>query len=278
MEGGQVPIVYYQGKSGGKLSEYEFSNVLDVSYGAYVVSGARSGHSNSATSRGHDDVVATIRELVNGKTADVRLSARNASTAVSVVQTFAGAAESIAVKLAEMEGLAKKASGKDYSSTQVGEMQKEFKSLAKEINSIVKSTEYEFNKLFTEEGKAISISIGNGQKVDIFAGDLSFDATGLDLTANPKAALTDVQKAIKEISEYKGYLNKEAALVEKITAIIESETESAMGIELDDFTPEIALETDAGTVQQLSKYSFSALDAQANAEPSLVLQLLKDSN
>jgi hypothetical protein len=88
------------------LSEYEFSNVLDASYSAYVVSGARSGHSNSATSRSHDDVVATIRELVNGKTADIRLNAKNASTAVSVVQTFTGAADNIAVKLAEMEGRA----------------------------------------------------------------------------------------------------------------------------------------------------------------------------
>jgi flagellin len=260
------------------LSEYEFTNVLDVSYGAYVVNGARSGHSNSGTGRSHDDVVATIRELVNGNTPDVRLSARNASTAVSIVQTFAGAAESIAAKLAEMESLARKASGPDYSSTQVGDMQREFKSIAKEINGIAKSTEYAFNKLFTADGKAISISIGEGSKVELFAQDLSFDATGLDLTANPKAALTGVQKAIKEISEYKGYLNKEAALVEKITAIVESETESAMGVKLDDFTPEIALETDVSTSRQLSKYSPNALEAQANVESSVALQLLKDGD
>jgi flagellin len=260
------------------LSEYEFSNVLDVSYGAYVVDGAMSGHSNSGMSRSHDDAVATIRELVNGNTADVRLSARNASTAVSIIQTFTSASASIAVKLAEMESLARKASSPDYSSTQVGEMQKEFKSLAKEINRIAEGTEYAFNKLFTAEGETISISIGDGSKVDLFAQDLSFDATGLDLIANPKAALTGVQKAIKELSEYKGYLNKEAALVEELTAVIESEIESAMGVELDDFTPEVALETNVGTAKKLLKYSSDAVDAQANVEPSTALQLLKDSN
>jgi hypothetical protein len=114
--------------------------------------------------------------------------------------------------------------------------------------------------------------------VDLFAQDLSFDAEGLDLTANPKDALSGVQKAIKEIGEYKGYLNKEAALVEKLTTIIESETESAMGVELDDFTPEAALETDVGTVKQLLKYSSSAFETQANVEPSTALQLLKDGN
>jgi flagellin-like hook-associated protein FlgL len=252
--------------------------VLDASYGAYVVNGARSGHSNSTSPRGHDDVVATIRELVKGNTADIRLSARNASNAVSIVQTFAGAADIIAVKLAEMEGLAKKASGTDYSRTQIGDMQKEFKSLAKEINAIVESTEYAFNKLFTAGGKAISISIGDGSKVDIFAQDLSFDAAGLDLTAEPKVVLSEIQKAIKELSEYRGYLNREAALVEKLTAIIESETESVMGIELDDFMPEVALETDVSTARQLTQYSSNAIDAQANVESSVALQLLTDAS
>jgi len=260
------------------LSEYSFSNVLATSFGAYVVDGSRSGHRNSATSQNHDAVVATIRELVNGKTADVRLSARDASTAVSLVQTFAGAAGSIAGKLAEMESLAKKASSPDYSSTQIGDMQKEFKSLVKEINGIVKSTEYAFNKLFTAGGESISISIGDNLRVDLFAQDLSFDATGLDLTANPNAVLSDVQKAIKEIGEYRGYLNKEAALVENITAIIESETESAMGVELDDFTPEIALETDVGTVKQLAMYSSDAIETQANVDSSVALNLLKSNS
>ncbi len=260
------------------MSEYEFSNVLDASYGAYVVSGAHSGHSNSQAARSHNDVVATIRELVKGNTADVRLSARDASTAISIVQTFAGAADTIAGKLAQMEGLAKKASSPDYSRVQVEEMQKEFKSLAKEINEIVKSTEYESNKLFTASGQAISISIGEDSKVDIFAQDFSFDAAGLDLTAEPKAALSIIKKAIKELSEYRGYLNKEAALVEELTAIIESEIESAMGVELDGFTPEAAMETDVRTASGLLQFSSSALDGQANVEPSIALQLLKDSD
>lgn len=260
------------------MSEYEFSNVLDVSHGAYVVNGAWSGHSNSGAARGRDDVVATIRELVNGNTADIRLSARNASTAISIVQTFANAAGIIADKLAKMEKLAQKASSPDYSRVKVEEMQKEFEGLAKEINEIVKSTEYDSNKLFTSAGKAISISIGKDSKVDIFAQDFSFDAEGLDLTAEPKAVLSKIKKAIKELSEYRGYLNREVALVEKLTAAIESEIESAMGVELDDFTPEVAVETDVHTASRLTQDSSSALDSQANAEPSIVLQLLKDGD
>jgi len=260
------------------LSEYEFSNVLDASYGAYVVSGARSGQSKSSTGRNHDDVVATIRGLVNGETADIRLSARDASTAISILQTFSEAASNIAAILAKMEGLAKKASSLDYSSAQIDDMQNEFKSLAKEINGIAESAEYDFNNLFTSGGKAISISIGDGSKVDIFAKDLSFDYSELDLTSGPTAALSEVKNAIKELSEYRAYLNGKETLMEKLTAMIESEIESAAGVELDEFMLNGALETNADTASQLVQDSSDALESQANVEPSIVLQLLKDSD
>ncbi len=82
--------------------------------------------------------MATIRELLNGNIADVRLSAREASTALSIIQIFANAVDSIAVKLARMEELAKKASSPDYSQVQIEAMQKELQDLATEINDIVK--------------------------------------------------------------------------------------------------------------------------------------------
>ncbi|MBN1806123.1 MAG: hypothetical protein JW837_12815 [Sedimentisphaerales bacterium] len=95
-----------------------------------MLSAARSGQSKSITGRDHNDVVATIREIGNGKTADVRLSAREASTAISIVQTFTDAANSIGIMLTRMEEPAEKASSRDYSSVQIDDMQEEFKGLA----------------------------------------------------------------------------------------------------------------------------------------------------
>ncbi len=220
--------------------------------------------------------MATIRELVNGNIADVRLSAREANTAVSIIQTFANAVDSIAAKLAKMEELAKKASSPDYSQVQVEAMQTELKDLAKEINEIVKSTEYDFNKPFTAAGQAISIPIGDGSRVDIFAKDFSFNAQGLDLISEPKTVLSNIKKAITNLNEYKQYLNRQVARVEDTTATIESELESAMGVGLDDFTPDLANETAVHIAIQVSQDSSSALDMQANTEPSIALQLLKD--
>ena len=261
---------------GKKLFEYGIRNVLDFSYGAYVVNGAYSGNSNPAGAPNGNDAVATIRELLDGNIADVRLSAREASTAVSIIQTFANAADGIAAKLAGMEELAKKASSPDYSRVQVEAMQTELKDLAKEINDIVKGTEYNYNKIFTAVGESISISIGDGSSVDIFARDFSFNSQGLDLTTDQKSALSNIKKTITNLNEYKQYLNRQVARVEDATAIIESELESAMGVGLDDFTMDFAIETAFHIARQLSQDSSTALDMQANTEHSISLQLLRN--
>ncbi len=219
--------------------------------------------------------MATIRELLNGNIADVRLSAREASTAVSIIQIFTNAVDSIAVKLARIEELAKKASSPDYSQVQTEAMQTELKDLAKEINDIVKSTEYDFNKPFTAAGQAISIPIGDGTNIDIFAKDFSFNAQGLDLISEPKTVSSNIKKAITNLNEYKQYLNRQVARVKNATTIIESELESAMGVGLDDFTPDLAIETAVHIASELSQDSSTALDMQANTEPSIALQLLK---
>ena len=175
-----------------------------------------------------------------------------------------------------MEELAKKASSPDYSRVQVEAMQTELKDLAKEIYDIVNGTEYNYNKIFTAAGESISIPIGNGSSVDIFARDFNFNSQGLDLTTDQKSALSNIKKAITNLNEYKQYLNRQVARMENATATIESELESAMGVGLDDFTMDFAIETAVHIASRLSQDSSSALDMQANTEPSIALQLLKD--
>jgi len=129
-------------------------------------------------------------------------------------------------------------------------------------------------RLSTRE--AISIPIGDGSNIDIFAKDFSFNAQGLDLISEPNTVLSNIKKAITNLNEYKQYLNGQVARVEDATATIESELESAMGVELDDFTPDIAIEMASYTISRISQDSSSAFDTQANTEPSTALQLLKD--
>jgi len=129
---------------------FEFRNVLDVAYGAYVVNGAYGGlgvsGSDTTQAPSRDQAVAVIRELLTGETAAIRQSASDASTAVSTIQIFTDAIETISDKLAKMSELTKKSLGPDYSQFQVEEMQKQFRNLAHEINQTVNVTEYQINR------------------------------------------------------------------------------------------------------------------------------------
>ena len=260
----------------------EFRNILDVAYGAYVVKGAYRGISkssaDSARAPGRDQAVAVIRELLAGNTEAVRQNARDASTAVSTMQIFTDAIGTIAGKLVEMKELAEKASSPDYSQVQVEEMQKRFRNLAGEINQTAGSTEYNFAKPFGSGGKTVSIPIGNGSKIDIFARDFSFDAQGLDIAADPEKALSSVNEAIANIDDYKTYLDRQAAHLSNTTEFIESQIRGAMGVDMQDFQPELAVPMADYAASLLSKDKQTSLNTQANLTPEEILKLLSDSD
>jgi len=260
----------------------EFRNILDVAYGAYVVKGAYRGISKSSADSTQaperDQAVAVIRELLAGNTTAVRQNARDASTAVSAMQIFTDAIETIGGKLTEMKELAEKASSPDYSQVQVEEMQNQFRNLAGEINQTVNGTEYKYNKLFGAGGKTVSIPIGNGSKVDIFAKDFSFDAEGLDITADPTKALSTVNEAIANIDDYKTYLDRQAAHLSNATEFIESQIRGAMGVDTQDFQPELAVPMADYAASLLSKDKQTSLDTQANLTPEEILKLLSEND
>ena len=264
--------VYWEARN---LFEYEFRNVLDFSYGAYVVNGVYSGSSNPTGAPNHNDAVAIIRELLCGNTADVRLQARDASTAVSIVQTFTKAIDTIAGKLTKMQELTKKARSGDDSQVQVEEMQTQIQDMAEQINQTVDSTEYNFNKPFADNGKTFSIPLGNGSKTDIFARNFHFNAKGINIETNPQNALSAINEAITNINEYKTYLDRQAARLEEITAAIESEIQGAMGVDMKDFQPELATPMADYAASLVSQDKQTSLNTQANLTPDEILKLLE---
>ena len=261
---------------------FEFRNVSDVAYGAYVVNGAYGGLGisgcDTTQTPSRDQAVAVIRELLAGDTAAVRRSAIDASTAVSTIQTFTDAIETIAEKLSKILELANKALGPDYSQFQIEEMQKQFRDLAQEINQTVNNAEYQFNKPFSGSGKTLSIATGNGSKIDIFARDFRFDAKDLNLAVDPQKALSMVDEAITSTNEYKRYLDRQAAHLRDITAAIESDIQGAMGVDMKDFQPELAAPMAENAASLISQDKQTSLNAQANLTPNKILKLLKDND
>lgn len=261
---------------------FEFKNVLDVTYGAYVVNGAYRGISNSNGSStqapARNQAVAVIRELLAGNTAAVRRNARDASTAVSIVQTFTKAIDTITGKLIKIQELAKKAHSGVYSQVQVEEMQTQFWSLAEEINQTVSGTEYHYNKPFAADGKTFSIPIGNGSKIDIFARDFRFDPQGLNIATDPRSVLSAINEAITNISEYNTYLDRQAARLRDTTTAFELEMQSAMGVDIQDFQPELAVTMADYAASLISQDKQTSLNTQANLTPEETLKLLEENN
>lgn len=261
---------------------FEFKNVLDATYGAYVVNGAyagvsaSNGDSNKKPSRGQ--AIATIREFLAGKTAAVRQSARDASTAVSTIQIFTDAIETVTEKLAKLLELAKKALGPDYSPSQVQEMQKQLKELIGEINQIVNSTEYKFNKPFSGGGKTLSISVGNKAKIDIFTRDFRLNAQDFDIETNPQNALSAINDAITNINECKTYLYRQASHLRDITAAIEMEIQDVMSVNIQDFQPELAVPMADYASSLILQDKQTSINTQANLTPDEILKLLKDND
>jgi len=260
---------------------FEFKNVLDVTYGAYVVNGAYAGvgasDSNSKQATIRDQAVAIIREFLAGKTAAVRQSARDANAAVSTIQIFTDAIETITEKLMKMLELAKKALGQDYLQLQAEQMQKRFRDLIREINQTVYSTGYKFNKPFSGSGKTISISISSGTKIDVFARDFRLDARNLDIEKDPQDALSRINEAITNINEYKTYLDRQAARIEDITAAIERDIQGAMGVDVQDFQPEPSIPVADYAAGLILQGKQTSINTQANLTPDETLTLLKDN-
>jgi flagellin-like hook-associated protein FlgL len=259
---------------------FEFKNILDATYGAHVVNRVYAGVSVSngdlskKPSRGQ--AIATIREFLAGNTAVVRQSARDASTAVSTIQIFTDAIETIAEKLAKLLELARKALGSDYSQPQ--EIQRRLRELIREINQIVNSTEYKFNKPFSSSGKTLPIPLGNGSKIDIFTRDFRLNTQDFDIETNPQNALSTIKDAITNINEFKTYLDRQASNLRDITAAIEMKIQGAMSVNMQNFQPELAAPMADYAASLILQDKQTSINTQANLTPDEILKLLKNNN
>ncbi len=227
---------------------------------------------------GTDKEIAVIREYLLGNTANVRLTAREANSAVSMVQMFDDAATSIRDTLASMEKLAEKATKSYYTDTEKTSMQKELEGLAKDINDTVNNTKYDGNKLFTSAGQVITRSIGKERTIALFAKDLSFDAESVDLATDAQGALATIKNALKEADEYTTYVKSQNKFLQDAMAIIEHKMASAVGIDSSSFQTKIMEQLLDNISAAISNDTDTSTQIQSNITADEALQLLKDGN
>jgi len=250
-------------------------NALKTDFSAYAVRVAQTAISNLTENTNDDEPVAIIRELLRSNVADIRQSANDANSAISMLQMFDAAATAISGKLDIMKELAEKTATGYYTSSEKVDMQQEFEGLATEINATANSTEYDGNKLFTSAGQTISLSLGNGLTTDIFAKDFSIDISGLNLATDAEGASAAIQNVITEFSEYSGYLTGQGTRLEDPMTKIDSDMAGAMDVDSSDFDINTAEEVVSSVAGMLLNDTSAFLDMQANVAPTVAGRLLE---
>jgi len=256
----------------------ELGNLLKVTFGAHVILGAYSkiGAEEDSAEPAGDQSQLIVQFLFSGRVDQHWQNESYANEAISAVQMFANEASVIKDKYARMLELAEKANKGKGSPKKREQMQQEFEQLAEEINNIVDSTEYNRNKLFSDRGTTISISIGNRSSIDILAKDLSIDIEGLDLTTDPERALATIQRKFSESDYYSGYFEEQVARLQGAIKLIEFERYNDLGIKPEEFNTELAKQVAAYASIKTSEELSALFNTQANVEPDRALELLKD--
>lgn len=223
---------------------------------------------------GSDREIAVVREYLLGDIANVRLSARNANAAISMVQIVLDTAIAVRDKLVAMQQLAEEAASGHYTDKDKTSMQRQLEELANDISRIVDNTEYAGNKLFTAGGQTISQRIGKDRTIHLFAKDLSFDTEGVDLVADAKQAASTIEVAMRQAVEHTDYITSQSKFLERAMADIEREMASAAGVALSNFETEVTQQFVAYLSAQVADSPRAAHQSQSNMTSAEVLRLL----
>jgi len=223
-------------------------------------------------SAGDDAAGLAVCELIRADIATARQGSSNVRDGISLVQTVDGSANSISFSLIKMKQLATQASNGTYSAQQKSIMQQQFNEFADEINRISGSTTFNGINLYAQ-GRTIDIALGNGDTISIETQSISIDS--VDLITDPQAALEAVDKAIKQLSSYRGSLGAKAQRLKSAETVIDSKAENLLAAQARISNADVAAEVASLSSGQVLVKSAIAAQAHSNTILKLAQILLK---
>jgi flagellin len=230
-------------------------------------------------------IATTMTAQITGLNAAIK----NANDAMSMLQTADGALSETSSLVQRMRELAVLAINDTYSTTQKSAMSTEFTSLASQITSIATTTQW--NGLGLLNGSAgggtgntsvITFQVGanTAQTMTVSLtsmglGALSLTTAGIGAAASATSALPDLDTALTVINTARATLgasiNRLTHAVDNLSNVAQNATESRSKIADTDY----AQATSDLARQQIIQQAGTAMLAQANQMPSMVLALLR---
>ncbi len=225
-----------------------------------------------------------VRELMRADIGVLQQGTRNAQDAVSMLQTAEGALQTVDEMLVRMKELAEQAATGTYTDTQRGMMDSEFSELANEIDRIAETTKFNGVTMLNSASGGVTIHVGTGNtsndKITLNAVDTTKTGLGVDalsIASQDRAAATLVtmDTAINTKDSARAYFGYMMNRLQATVAVQGIQTENLIAAESRISDVDVATEMSKLTRSQVLAQAGTAMLAQANSIPQLVLSLLR---
>lgn len=232
--------------------------------------------------RAADDAAGlAISEKLRAQVRGLNQAIRNAQDGISLIQTAEGGLAETHVILQRMRELAVQAASDTLTNDDRAKIQQEVVQLRDEIDRIGNNTRFKTINLLNGSAATVKIHVGAnaGQNFTITINDMRASALGIatvsaSTQAAADAAITTIDTAIGTVSTERSKLGALQNGLEHTVANLRVASENMAASESRIRDVDMALEMVAFTRNQILIQAGTAMLAQANVRPQLVLQLL----
>jgi len=243
----------------------------------------------SRINKASDDAAGlSIRENMTAQIKGLNAAVRNANDAISMLQTADGALNEVSDMLQRMRELGTLAQNDTYSTAQRVAMNDEFTQLQSEIDRIADNTQWNNMNLLDGTGGnwgggslfTFQVGANAGQTISVaIAGmgiaSLGISAVSIGTVADARDAVTALDDAISVLNTRRSVIgsviNRLTHAVDNLTNVSQNATESRSRVTDTDY----ATATSELARTQIIQQAATAILAQANQQPQMVLSLLK---
>ncbi|MFN7645534.1 MAG: flagellin [Burkholderiales bacterium] len=232
-----------------------------------------------------------IANRMDAQARGMNVAVRNANDGISLAQTAEGALGKVTDMMQRMRELAVQAANASNTSSDRTSLNAEFQQLAQEVDRTLQSTRFNGQAILAGSAGALQFQIGaNNATTDQLTVTTTNMATAANIIAvttatttlisgtnatNASAMITALDSALDSVNSeratYGAMQNRFEAVISNLQISAENQTAAKSRIMDADF----AKETAALTRTQILQQAGTAMLAQANQVPQLVLQLLK---
>jgi flagellin len=235
---------------------------------------------------GDDAAGLAISEKMRAQIKGLDQGTRNAQDGISLIQTAEGGLNETHAILQRMRELAVQGANDTNATQDRTAIKAEIDELKKEIDHIADSTSFNGTKLLNSTTTEFKLQIGATKetydtltldltKLKADSATLTVGAVLVDSNTNAMTSITNIDNAIKAVSEARSYAGANQNRLEHTITNLQTSSENLTAAESRVRDVDMAKEMMESTKNNILSQAAQAMLAQANQQPQGVLQLLR---